>query len=174
MPEDQYSSGFCFIIFFMKSLFMKKFFPIIIFCVLSLSSLGCRNDGLTDLVAGSGEVKFKGEPCADASLIFSPVTEGGENRFSTARTDASGKFVIETNGQQGILPGKYAVTVFKTTKVQRRRLEEEDKLQEERKSVFKNEKPQNLLPEKYRKKETSGLTVDIDSGGQHNILLELE
>jgi hypothetical protein len=77
---------------------------------LVLSLAGCAPEETHPETAKvSGVVLYQGEPVAQAEVTFRPEGEGDNG---LGRTDAQGKFVISTYGQQdGAVVGKHVVTV---------------------------------------------------------------
>jgi hypothetical protein len=96
-----------------------------------------------------GEVHLDGTPVAGAMVLFSHESKEKSLR-GDAITEGDGSFVASTyTAGDGLAAGKYIVTV------------------EKRRPVLTPEgKPgPNLLPAKYAKVETSGLTAEIKAGG---------
>jgi hypothetical protein len=97
-----------------------------------------------------GSVYLDGSPVAGAQVFFTPAEEKARTVRADAITEGDGSFVPSTyTANDGMVAGKYTVTVLK------------------RRPLFTPEgKPgPNLLPAKYAKVETSGLTVEIKAGG---------
>lgn len=77
--------------------------------LLFLSSVlaGCGRREL--LVPGEGVVTLDGKPVAGATVFL--LSDGGESRTATAKTEADGTFRLATYGADGIAPGNYRVIV---------------------------------------------------------------
>jgi len=86
-----------------------KFLLLVLFC----STLGCGSDGIA-LVAG--RVTLRGQPLADASLTFQPLSTA-ESREpgvgSYGRTDSAGRYTLRRieDDRPGAQVGKHAVTI---------------------------------------------------------------
>lgn len=103
---------------------------------------GSIDDNPPDVFSVSGTITYRGEPIAEALLTFWP---GDESEPAFALADQSGKFRCLTNDTDGIAPGAYAVTVSK---------------------------PDGGIPGQYTKRETTPLSVEIDSE-EANLLIQL-
>ena len=83
----------------------------IAFCSLAflacLLTLGCGSGYSTV----TGTVTLDGAPLASATVMF---TSEDNNRVATGFTDASGNFTMTADNKDGVLPGKYKVSVSKT------------------------------------------------------------
>ena len=137
------------------------------FCTVVLSGLvcllifaGCSESGsLSGLSKCEGTVTYKGAPVAEAMLTFHPDGGGQGMRAAGAITDSSGKFKVTTlKSEDGITPGNYNVTIFKLEEYgdlpPKTKTEDGEEIQPPRLK-------KNILPTKYEKKETSGLTAAI-------------
>ena len=85
--------------------------------VLILFVAGCGGGSGLKTYRVEGTVTLNGQPVADASLTFYPVS--GEHS-GYAKTDASGKYKLSTNAgdaEAGIVPGEYTVTISKSESV---------------------------------------------------------
>jgi hypothetical protein len=117
-------------------------------------------------VPAGGTVTFRGEPVAEATVVFVTQRDG---RFynAIARTDSAGRFKLQTfRPQDGAVPGSHTVKIEKITTT---------------------EKPADLpleagftpvetshLPKKYRSPETSGLTAEVTATGTNEFTFALE
>jgi hypothetical protein len=127
---------------------MKHLIIITLFIV-TLTIAGCGRRGLSGLTAVEGVVSCDGQPLAEATVMFYPVSADG--RSAVARTDANGKFVLTTlNPNDGITPGDYQVGISKF----------DDALT-------------SLLPEKYGNKLQSGFAATVPSGGVKDLRFDL-
>ena len=148
---------------------------------------GCRSKKIDGLVPVEGIVLYDGIPLAWASMTFAPVKsseskdaprERGAVRVATAQTDENGRFVVNTLGLKGALPGEYAITVEKyvaneddaVVKWEKRRAE----------SGYKEPKPEedvfnavSALPLRYSEKKNSGLKAEIPEKGTKDLKVEL-
>ena len=120
--------------------FRRPFVLIAVFATLGLVLPGC-GPKYPETIPVAGTVTLDDEPVAGAAVVFTP--EEGEE--ATATTDAAGRFELSTfRLADGALPGKYRVTVAKTTV----------EPGEEEKVVF-------LIPKEYGNAKTSPLSCDV-------------
>jgi hypothetical protein len=124
-----------------------------------VSVLGCGPSGPT-LVPVSGRVMLDGRPVADAAVGLIPI-EGGP--MASGVTNADGVFGLSTGNKPGAVPGKHAVTV---TKVEEIGYNKDGSVG-----------PRGLrsvwhVPQKYSRRETSGLTATVSTDGK-DLPLEL-
>lgn len=86
---------------------------IVIFGMVAVSMLGCGGDEFS-LAPVNGVVMMDGKPAANVAVMFTPL-ETSETSivgpFSTAVTDAEGKFTLKTKqGKLGAVIGKHEVS----------------------------------------------------------------
>lgn len=117
-----------------------------------LISTGC---GGAKNVPVTGKLTVDGAPMEGVTLSFFP--DGG-GVTASATTDAQGAFTVKTSDQDGCPPGTYVVTVAKYEKVG-----------PAPKSTglgppVGTQELKNTLPEKYAKKDASGLTAEMKRG----------
>jgi len=134
------------------------------------SGCGGSAGSLRGLAPCKGTVTLDGVPLSDALVMFIPV-DGGEMRAASAQTDASGGFTMSTlQPQDGVTPGKFAVTVVKHEEFGPAPKTTVNEAGEE----FTPAHPtRNILPAKYASKGTSGIEVTIDKSGNKNVKIEL-
>src|SRR5688572_16449451 len=93
---------------------MSKFCPLIcIACSIGILVLsGCgKKDSRAGRVQVSGTVLRRGQPVAEATVIFEPL---GNTPAATGTTDAAGRFALTTfDTDDGAVPGEYKVAVRK-------------------------------------------------------------
>jgi hypothetical protein len=124
-----------------------------------VSMLGCGSSGPT-LIPVKGRVTLDGKPVADAAVGLIPI-EGGP--MASGVTNADGVFDLSTGNKSGAVPGKQAVTV---TKVEEIGYNKDGSVG-----------PRGLrsvwhVPQKYSRRETSGLTAVVSTDGK-DLSLEL-
>jgi hypothetical protein len=124
-----------------------------------VSILGCGSSGPT-LIPVKGRVTLDGKPVADAAVGLIPI-EGGP--MASGVTNADGVFDPSTGNKPGAAPGKHAVTV---TKVEEIGYNKDGSVG-----------PRGLrsvwhVPQKYSRRETSGLTATVSADGK-DLSLEL-
>lgn len=125
-----------------------------LFLTLALVS-GCGGDGEAKPVPAAGTVTFDGQPLENGYVQFIP-----EKGRPAAGAIKGGKFTLSTTEDgDGAIPGKHMVSVKATKQV----------------TVKGETEPQevSILPDKYSTAATSGLAVEIPSGGNKDIKLEL-
>ncbi len=155
---------------------VKDFWVFGVFAALSLLiTTGCGG-GTADVnrpqpVPATGTVTYNGEPVAGATVTLVPQDEG---RGAVGKTDASGQFTLTTyEAGDGAIPGSYRVTVAKTVAGG---IPEGDVVVEMDASdgpTAEDDEAKEMLPEKWKDPETSGLTAEIKQGGDDTLNLEL-
>jgi hypothetical protein len=113
---------------------------------------GCNRSGL-DLVPVTGVITYKGAPVVGAGVIFVP-TQGGLPGMAV--TDTDGQFELKTANEEGAQVGPYQVTI---SKIQTITIPQQH--------GFPMYQTKSLIPSKYRKTTTSGLTRDVVDDDNH-------
>lgn len=143
---------------------------LLILCIgILISNLACGKSGQpgvgTDTV--SGTVKFKGTPLAGAVVTFHPMTK--EGRTAVGRTTDSGSFLLTTvKSDDGAIPGEYRVTVSKSVDESSESTAPFDMAAPAKPAKFKS-----VIPDKFSKPDTSGLTATVKKGGPNKVDLTL-
>lgn len=122
-----------------------------------LAAAGC-GDGRPPLHPAVGLVTYRGEPVADASVMFYP----DEGRAAFAKTDAHGRFSLMTyTPGDGVVAGAYRVTVSKVVS--------------RAPPTEANPYPTavTVLPPEYANVDTAGLSAEVTPGGENDFLFEL-
>lgn len=114
-----------------------RFVALLLLCVV----LGCGSPHDSTV---SGKVTLDGQPLTTGTVTFAPQ---GEGRIAYGEINASGEYAVRTLGDQGMLPGKYNVTIRATGQAAESHLP-----------------PPLLTPEKYGDPATSGFTAEIKPG----------
>lgn len=77
--------------------------------------LGCSSGNPFPTAKASGKVTFKGQPVANAAVVFTPQAAQGatmSGKSANGMTDASGAFVLSTYSEgDGAVVGKHRVSV---------------------------------------------------------------
>jgi hypothetical protein len=139
-----------------------------VFCVASFALLGaCKKaDTRPRRVPVSGMVVHRGQPVAEATVIFEPV---GSTPAATGKTDAAGRFQLTTfDASDGAVPGDYKVAVRKVQVTPGSRpADAPDDLA----APPPDEKW--LLPVKYGHTASSGLTATVKADAKNEFNFEL-
>ncbi len=150
----------------------------------AVAMAGCPGGagGTLDTQYVEGVVTLDGDPVADATVTFTPVTKG-QGMSATGKSDASGKYTLTVVGAgdatveagSGTLAGEYFVGVVKT-EVPTVLTEEEA---EEQGVEFQGgPEPGDdsgvtfVVPQKYNNPAKSGLKYTVQQG-ENNIPIEL-
>lgn len=141
-------------------------------CVmLSLSLSGCSQPvgpvgEVIAVVPASGIVTFKGKPIEGFQVTFMPVSGA---RPSIGVSDASGKFVLGTNGTgDGAVVGANKVAVVWSPPELA-----DDTTAGAIDDPSKMPKAPVEIPEKYHNPETSGITLDVPESGTSELKIDL-
>jgi hypothetical protein len=140
----------------------RKMWPVV---TLAVVITGCGR-GLST-VPGRGMVTLNGVPVKGASVAF--VRDGERGPAAIAFTDAGGRFELKTGQHEGVVPGKYAVTVQKDTSSS---FNIPDPLPEGMtKSGYlraHNLIPHPLLPDRYARIDETPLRIEVSTDSEKN------
>ncbi|MDR1964857.1 MAG: carboxypeptidase-like regulatory domain-containing protein [Planctomycetaceae bacterium] len=152
----------------------NSFFVLLCFFIGIIIGCGEPNDPrAVNLVPGKGILKMNGNPLSGANIILTPVQGTADQHGASGLTNENGTFQLTTfRSGDGIYPGNYAITVFKTEIVSAPSAEEIAQYELEAKSPPPSEK-KAIVPEKYNKIETSGLTLEVPPKGKKDIVIEI-
>ena len=134
--------------------------------------MGCGGQKIPGLVSAEGIVLLDGQPVEGVSIVFTPSSGSGGDRYATSISQSGGKFVLHTVDIRGALPGKYDVTLSKMTITTKVSPEEEERLNAEGKTI-----PTDVtyhIPWKYESARTSGIVIEIGPKGSRDIRIELQ
>ena len=147
---------------------MKNIQLLLVLALCCLTGLSCgKSDSISGLVEVKGSVTYKNAPVSEATVTFVPTVSGSDVRAAVSMTESDGSFVLMTQMHRGILPGDYSVTVVKKTPPPTQMNSEEI---EEYIAKHGKEPPavrsevKDLVPVKYGKVETSGLSYSVQKG----------
>ena len=147
---------------------MKQYRLTLVLAFCCLSGLSCGSgDRIPGLVEIKGTVTYKGAPLDGATVSFAPIVFEPGTRASVALTAPDGTFVLLTQGQRGILPGDYDVTVVKRTIPEGGMSSEALEAYMERHGRAPpavSEVIKDLVPRKYGDAATSGLSYTVKKG----------
>ncbi len=128
---------------------------------------GCgKADTRPRRVLVSGAVLHKGQPVAEATVLFIPV---GSTPAATGKTDAQGRYRLTTfESNDGAVPGEYAVAVRKIKVIAS---STPGTVPDDFVTAPPDEKW--LLPTKYGHGESSGLAATVKEGVENDFRFEL-
>lgn len=119
---------------------------------------GCGSAGL-DLAPAGGSVTLDGEPVADAAVVFVSA-EGGH--LAHGVTDEHGRFHLATTNRPGAVVGEHQVAVTK-----------QNVFDPTLDGGIGELKIEWLVPQRYGKLDTSGLTATVPTGGTQDFQFDL-
>jgi hypothetical protein len=147
---------------------------------------GCSRSSGPKLAAADGTVKLQGQPLPNATVMFVPE----KGPVAMAVTDMEGKFQLRTGASRGVVVGPVKVAVTANTGQDEAGLNsvsQQPKTPEEAAQYLKNANelqqkmaqgkdaaPKSLIPEKYNKTESSGLSYTINADGKNHFDIELK
>ena len=134
---------------------------------------GCSGGSSLGTEYVEGTVTLDGEPVAEATVMFMPVSEG-EGASASGMTDENGVYKLTAQnvegataqGGGGTLPGEYHVGVIKTEMDEPMSEEEAYEKGIEYTPPGPEETPEitHIVPEKYNDPKQSGITVTVEPG----------
>ena len=148
--------------------------------------IGCSSGSTAlTLAPADGTVTFMGTPLAGATIMFAP--EKGAVAFAV--TDLNGKFQMKTGGRNGVIVGPVTASITipssddasvdpaiakppKTPEEAQAYMKKAGEMQAKM-ATTKPEKPKDLLPPKYSKTDTSGLSYTIKANGDNHFDISL-
>jgi len=134
---------------------------------------GCGGSGKLVTYKVTGTVTMDGEPLAGASVFFTPKS-GGQGDAAVGKTDENGQYVLQTilgNPDAGTSRGEYMVHFNKKEIVEM----PPPVLDSRGRPISYPEPPsaKSLIPIKYEKGETSGLTATVEKGKKNEFDFDL-
>jgi len=119
---------------------------------------GCGGSDLPDLVPVEGTVTLDGVPVKQGIVAFVPdKSKGTTGPTGEGAIDENGHYEIRTAGQKGAVIGYHQIRVIA------------------RENQFESDKPPGrwIVPERYSREQSSGLTFEVKAGQKNEKLLEL-
>ena len=138
--------------------------------VLTMICLGCGPE-VVPIAKVKGTIKFKGEPLADAAVVFAPA----KGRAATGKTDSNGVYTLTTEtAGDGAAVGKHDVTVSKMVPPNGMTAEAYAKLQQSAGAGTMVPPAKSAIPEKYSILGSSTLQANVESGKENVIDFDLK
>ncbi len=133
-------------------------------CVcLVLLLVGCGSSDGPELADAGGVVTYNGKPIGGANVIFIP--DNGPAAYGTTGDD--GRFQWNTREDKGAAVGSGKVVITAVPAYQ-------FKSEEELTSAMVKKMGKSLIPTKYGREETSGLTATVESGEKNEFTFSLK
>jgi hypothetical protein len=115
---------------------------------------GC--EGGESLMPVRGKISYRGIPLRSGFVVFSADAERGtDGPIASGSIDSDGTYSLKTGEKEGIAPGWYRVTVAAV-------------------ADNRSEVPIELIPDKYRDPQLSGLHCQVKRGHDNVIDFDLE
>lgn len=122
---------------------------------------------LPPIVKVTGTVLYQGQPIEGADVTFNNVEAG---YTAIGKTDASGRFVLATAGQEGVVAGRQVVAI--------RRVDVIDNtppgVDVSAGGVASPPTIRWIVPEKYSVPSTAGLTAEVKTGSPNDFPFDLK
>ncbi|QDV48694.1 carboxypeptidase-like regulatory domain-containing protein [Gimesia fumaroli] len=125
---------------------------------LLISGCGGGPDDAPKTVEVTGTVTMKGNPVADATIVFIPKS----GPSAVGSTDASGKYSLKTGKEPGAIPGSHVVTITSGGEIPMPGTE-----------AAKKDQSKPEIPPEYGDPKKSGLTADVKATGENVIDFKL-
>lgn len=138
---------------------------------------GCGGSDGPELIPAGGVVKYQGKPLAGARVTFIPENEGS---VAMSSTDSQGNFELRTGAESGVVAGvsKVTVTMMETgaetglskdmTPEDMQALAMAGKL-----DAMLKQQERSMIPKKYGRPDTSGLSYEVKKGEENQFTIEL-
>lgn len=154
----------------------RHFSPMV--CLALVLLVGCGGGGTDKFkqarqktTKASGTVVYRGQPLADAIVVCFPTTAGPTAVAASAYTDSYGNFSLQAYPpDKGAVPGDYQVTIQKDAPQEAGTAAPAGAAAHD---APPPPPPKPLIPAKYGKIETSGLTLKVPDAGVTDIKFEL-
>ena len=138
---------------------------------------GCGGVDGPELIPAGGTVKYQGKPLAGARVTFIPE---GEGSVAMSTTDSQGKFELKTGTESGVVAGPSKVTVTMMESGVETGLSK-DMTPEDMQALaiagklddMLKKQERSLIPKKYARPETSGLSYEVKKGEENQFPIEL-
>ncbi len=150
---------------------MRPWFGLAVIALSLVSMVGCGSEIST--APASGVVLYNGQPLREANVVFAPE-QGGPT--SVALTGPDGKFTLSMNSGRGALIGKHGVAIQASERyrIDGKPMTDADRQASQTESEVKSPfRVRSKIPETYGNPESSGLSAEVESGGENNFKFEL-
>ena len=138
-------------------------------CLIWMGGCGGPSDA-PELAYASGTVSFDGEPLPDATVAFTSKDPGKGYKAGLGTTDESGRFVLRSYDQNGVVTGPHEVSISCTDPDSWPKDENGNRMS----PLSPGWKPQeSVIPVLYGNPSQSGLTAEVTSGADNEFTFEL-
>ena len=149
-------------------------------------TVGCSSSSEgPKIVPADGTVTYQGRPLADATVMFAPE----KGPIASGITDLDGHFTLSTGSRRGVAVGPVHVSVNagepandglaelpkpKNAEEARAYLEKAGQMQQALIQQGGPRQPKSLIPPKYARMDTSGLTYEVKASGDNHYDIKLD
>lgn len=123
---------------------------------------GCGGERGPELAVVEGIVTYQGKPLRDANVVF--ISDNGPLAYGIS--DELGRFELATRGNDGAVTGHGCITVVAVKQMFEG--DPEKMTSSQLKKMFVS-----VIPERYSRVETSGLTFDVNPKEKNVLTLDL-
>ena len=156
---------------------MRSSYVLSAIAAIIFASSGCGGSDGPELIPAGGVVHYQGKPLAGARVTFIPE---GEGSVAMSTTDSQGKFELKTGTESGVAAGPSKVTVSMMETGVETGLSK-DMTPEDMQALaiagkldaMLKKQEQSLIPKKYGRPDTSGLSYEVKKGGENQFTIEL-
>jgi len=140
------------------------------FCIAGIGGCGGASDA-PELAYTTGTVNFDGKPLPNATVAFSSSEQGKGYKAGIGTTDSSGRFVLRSYDQEGVVLGGHQVSVSCTDPDSWPKDENGNRMS----PLSPGWTPQvSIIPVIYGNPSQSGLTADVKSGEDNEFTFEID
>ncbi|HVW02068.1 MAG TPA: carboxypeptidase-like regulatory domain-containing protein [Planctomycetaceae bacterium] len=154
--------------------------------LLCIAAVGCSSSSAgPQLAAADGTVTYQGHPLADATVLVAPE----KGPVATGVTDLDGHFTLSTGSRRGVVVGPVHVAISagqpasggvaelpqpKTAEEARAYVEKAGQMQQAMMQQGGPQQPKSVIPPKYAKMDTSGLSYEVKASGDNHFDIQLQ
>jgi hypothetical protein len=149
-------------------------------------AVGCSSSSEgPKLASADGTVTYQGHPLADATVLVAPE----KGPVATGVTDLEGHFTLSTGSRRGAVVGPVHVAISagepasggvpelpkpKNAEEARAYLEKAGQMQQAMMQQGGPQQPKSVIPPKYAKIDTSGLSYEVKASGDNHFDIQLQ